>query len=64
MPAYDVNITTIGIKHARVIERPLDFEIPASMADMQGDIWATKEQGYEDMQKVFNTIFLSILLQL
>ena len=52
MPAYDINITTTGTKHARVIERPLDFEIPASMADMQGDIWATKDQSYGDMQKV------------
>ena len=52
MPAYDINITTTGTKHARVIERPLDFEIPASTADIQGDIWATKEQDFEDIQKV------------
>uniref|UniRef100_A0A914CPZ2 glucuronosyltransferase n=1 Tax=Acrobeloides nanus TaxID=290746 RepID=A0A914CPZ2_9BILA len=52
LPAYDININTTGTKHARVIERPLDFEIPASMADMQGDIWATKDQDYGDLQKV------------
>uniref|UniRef100_A0A914D7J9 glucuronosyltransferase n=1 Tax=Acrobeloides nanus TaxID=290746 RepID=A0A914D7J9_9BILA len=38
LPEYNINITTTGTKHARVIERPLDFEIPSSMADMQGII--------------------------
>jgi hypothetical protein len=52
LPVYDVNITTTGTKHARVIERPVDFEISVSMADMQGDIWATKDQDFGDMQKV------------
>uniref|UniRef100_A0A914CE27 glucuronosyltransferase n=1 Tax=Acrobeloides nanus TaxID=290746 RepID=A0A914CE27_9BILA len=36
----------------RVIERPVDFEITASMADMQGDIWAVKDQDFGDMQKM------------
>uniref|UniRef100_A0A914EE61 glucuronosyltransferase n=1 Tax=Acrobeloides nanus TaxID=290746 RepID=A0A914EE61_9BILA len=35
-----------------VIERPVDFEITASMADMQGDIWAVKDQDFGDMQKM------------
>ena len=55
---YDVNITTTGTKLARVIERPLDFVIPASSADMQDDMWSTKDQDYGVIQKVFNTKFL------